>query len=506
MANKYAEYNALATGVSEMTINRQIPHHTFSLVCGFAFLLSGIQGVQVARDSHLMGDEAIITIEGTLEYNAFWDNDSGSLVPVIGPIAGVTVAVLDEHSGGARLLGQVVTDDSGSFSITIINDEPDGIDPYLKWSVADEYSEIRDSTLFMYQVQTTLLGSNLNQNTYIGVNISLPNTFLAAQPFFILAEIRRAANYLEQHTLWVPDESVNVFTPRNCLGVPVDQIQSCYHGGIDLRNPDFYSRDVIIHEYGHHVHALHIGFFAVVNACAPTYNHTLFEPLAQTCAWTEGWADFFQMAVQNDPDYRGTNLEHVDVWIANMTDSPEKYEFIVAATLWDIFDINNETYSSGGSDQISDGFNGGHSQGLWYVVMELPAARQPKTLTAFWDEWFTVYEYQSDILCPTAYVFDHHQMKRSVKIYSIAVPPLAAMGSGRYCNVNGNSGVVGWQFFAYANPFPNYAVSGWQLSTGQTFGPLKQINFVLEDDVDIIASIVYSPWPKFFLPYLARSN
>jgi hypothetical protein len=72
------------------------------------------------------------------------------------------------------------------------------------------------------------------------------------------------------------------------------------------------------------------------------------------CAWTEGWADFFPLAVNNDPIYRwasgaSINLE-TPTWGTYNWNNGDAVEGRVAGALWDILDTVND-----GDDQYSDG-------------------------------------------------------------------------------------------------------------------------------------------------------
>jgi hypothetical protein len=69
-------------------------------------------------------------------------------------------------------------------------------------------------------------------------------------------------------------------------------------------------------------------------------------------AWTEGWADFFPLASQNDSYF--TYLGHYNIDLETPTgywEDGDKVEGRVAGALWDIFDSANDGY-----DTFSDGF------------------------------------------------------------------------------------------------------------------------------------------------------
>jgi hypothetical protein len=124
--------------------------------------------------------------------------------------------------------------------------------------------------------------------------------------------------------------------------------------------------DIITHEYGHFVLSRYLGDATVINACAPIYNHNFTEPtIRPACAWSEGWADFLQMAVQNDPDYVGRDFETPNsTYLPAPGEDPGSWEVVVAATLWDIFDPVG-TEGGGFVDNLNDGLNGSADNGIY---------------------------------------------------------------------------------------------------------------------------------------------
>jgi|GEM_PF-7071612 len=113
---------------------------------------------------------------------------------------------------------------------------------------------------------------------------------------------------------------------------------------VHLADVDANSGHTVLHEYGHAVmHNVYGGYFPVNDCPNP---HYITSAGGNNCSWTEGWANFFSLAVKNDPVYTwgcarpcipsSLNFEaHApgDYW-----DEGEFVEGNVAATLWDFID------------------------------------------------------------------------------------------------------------------------------------------------------------------------
>ena len=75
-------------------------------------------------------------------------------------------------------------------------------------------------------------------------------------------------------------------------------------GSIDLLAGDRWDSDVLLHEYGHFVmYKIYGDDMPPSPNCS---NHYWGGHSSLGCAWTEGWANFLQAAIQNDPNYVDT--------------------------------------------------------------------------------------------------------------------------------------------------------------------------------------------------------
>ena len=104
---------------------------------------------------------------------------------------------------------------------------------------------------------------------------------------------------------------------------------------VNTRSPN-YSPQVVYHEYGHALMYFANGKYSV-DGC---YSHRVREVVPATCAWSEGWADFFAMVVTKKPTFQGDDLEHYRSDI--MGTQGYNDEGRAAAGLWDLYDSAND--------------------------------------------------------------------------------------------------------------------------------------------------------------------
>jgi hypothetical protein len=135
----------------------------------------------------------------------------------------------------------------------------------------------------------------------------------------------------------------------------IDSTDGTYYssgGNIHLKGTDPLSNTVVNHEYGHNIMWTVYGNWLPTTYCPSPHYIELSSHI--NCAWVEGWANFFTIAVNNDPVYRWSsgaslNLEN-PTWGTPIWDEGDDVEGRVAGALWDILDANNE-----GDDQYADG-------------------------------------------------------------------------------------------------------------------------------------------------------
>ncbi len=111
-------------------------------------------------------------------------------------------------------------------------------------------------------------------------------------------------------------------------------------------------------------------------------DHSLHEQESDLCAWTEGWASFFALAVNDDESYNATNLE-TPTWDTPGWDNGDQVEGRVAGALYDFFDDTDD-----GLDQARIGF-----APIWTIVGD---SSQETSFGEFWTEWMS-HSYESHL-------------------------------------------------------------------------------------------------------------
>ncbi|GJL65049.1 MAG: hypothetical protein NPIRA05_00200 [Nitrospirales bacterium] len=160
----------------------------------------------------------------------------------------------------------------------------------------------------------------------------------------------KAFDYLVDEVNFVNDDRLRVLFPSASTGFAGDT-------GDIFVGRDFETRDdVLLQQYGLYLqHRLNGGSLPVTGCGAKRFA----EHETTTCAWIDGFGLFLQAAIQNDPNFDGVfNLEGPTPF----SDHKES-EGAVAATLWDIFDSQDEDW-----DEVSLGIGP-----IWESVKQQPA-------------------------------------------------------------------------------------------------------------------------------------
>ncbi len=156
------------------------------------------------------------------------------------------------------------------------------------------------------------------------------------------------------------------------------------HGGqIHIKAGTEYASHVVIHEYGHNYMYREYGNYFPPFNC-PT--HWVAFCYDNGCGWTEGWADFFCIAVNDDPVYKDPgfsfDFEAGDWDTPDYCDGPT-CEGRVAGALWDI------------SDASPDGIDlSAYSWGYDEIFNVLTSGTQ-NIFADFWSQW-RGYGYSND--------------------------------------------------------------------------------------------------------------
>ena len=138
------------------------------------------------------------------------------------------------------------------------------------------------------------------------------------------------------------------------------------NGNVSTSDTDHFDNSVIIHEYGHYLED------AYFESSSPGGAHNGDKIIDPRLAFSEGWGNFLQAAVRNDPTYQDTsgnidgttalafnvNLETADRDVPNATPWAGEgnfREFSIARLFWDAIDSAADTANSA-TDNISSGF------------------------------------------------------------------------------------------------------------------------------------------------------
>lgn len=152
-------------------------------------------------------------------------------------------------------------------------------------------------------------------------------------------------NTLTEHALSSLDTLTTFKMPyvKTCFGP--DNLWKSREEYLQIRSVDASEPDIVNHEYGHAVMQKASGQILALTGCQP---HGMRRVESPSCAWVEGWANFFALFARYGRDAAAPVIFKMD---GNMEDyySPAvgldgyKDEGRVAAALWDLYDVHNDS-------------------------------------------------------------------------------------------------------------------------------------------------------------------
>lgn len=160
-------------------------------------------------------------------------------------------------------------------------------------------------------------------------------------------------------------------------GAKCGQASACYYTSTDtmyLSADDPKFRNIVAHEAGHAVmdYSYHGAFPATTN-CNP---HSIWIKSSTTCAWTEGWADWFGAATYGSPTFVTPtftfDLESPTWGSPSWFEEGDEVEGRIAGALIDIIDGSNE------------GFWDRHTESVANIFQTL-RSHVSNTFNEFWD-------------------------------------------------------------------------------------------------------------------------
>ncbi len=312
------------------------------------------------------------------------------------------VEIWDSDSSGDTLLDTTFTDNSGYYisdNISNSDEEGGGQDIYVKVYSTDNRSvRVTDfsSPGKLYnsvtQVQTDVSDGDVDMGSY---SLDSAVNRMAWYIYDLIAN--DAFDYLADNVGWQNLYKLQVkWSPTNT------SVGTGYQpgGAINLLAGDRWDSDVFLHEYGHFVmYKIYGNYMPPSPGCSAHYWGGHFS---LGCAWIEGWANFLQAAIQNDPNYVDTEDQtlHINFEPPIPSASHAEDEGAVAASLWDIFDPASTSESW---DTIGNGINGSSNNGIWSIVY----SDGPADVLEFYSDWINSSNgYNSEITS----ILQHHKI------------------------------------------------------------------------------------------------
>jgi hypothetical protein len=305
-----------------------------------------------------------ITVIGKFEYV----NENGGY----SAMRHVYTELWDSEIGPDESLGYDYTDDDGNFYYYVNNDDgylQDGRDVYVKaWA----YSNAAKTT-------TDLLGAQYNVFTTTKSDVPDGTVDFGSMYPTSYNEAWEAVDASWSEYIWI-NRQVGWTRSRVHIKWPSGTWPSADGDRIYLPDKDTegWEHDTVHHEYGHCVM-----WNAYGNSWPPyaySGDHWASMESDEGFATIEGWAEFMQCVVDNDPNnlqdlYGWGNIEFND-WY-NEDDSGDFDGDIIegsfASILWDIFDPAND-----------DGLNMGFDE-IWTIMLN----DWPGSIHDIWDGWST---------------------------------------------------------------------------------------------------------------------
>ncbi|MGD9361728.1 MAG: hypothetical protein PVH85_22855, partial [Desulfobacterales bacterium] len=349
------------------------------------------------------------------------------------PLRDAKVEIWDAGASGDTLLETTHTDNSGYYASDNISNndsEGSGQDIYVKVFATDDRSvrltDFSSPSNLYYSVtgvQNDVSDGEVDLGSY---SIDDSDNRMAWYIYDLIAN--DAFDYLADNVGWKNLYNLKVrWSPTNTSD------GTHYHpgGSIDLLAGDRWDSDVFLHEYGHFV------MYKIYGDDMPPspncYNHYWGSHSSLGCAWTEGWANFLQAAIQNDRFYDDTEdqILHINFEPPTPGASHAEDEGAVAASMWDIFDpvSNSESW-----DDIGNGINGASNNGIWSIAY----SDNPTDFLEFYSDWINSSNgYNPEI----TEILQHHQIEPDTTRPSVSIKEPTS--NSTYTTSNSNLDISG---------------------------------------------------------------
>ncbi|MFE0177533.1 hypothetical protein ACFWZ2_35005 [Streptomyces sp. NPDC059002] len=289
------------------------------------------------------------------------------------PSPNIQVEAWDDDSFGADdLLDSALTDGSGGFRMCFDNDDTSG--------GQDVYVKVRTESGLWRVVQDHWYGRGVYEFRS-GQHDDIPDGRTVdfgriAPGDETMNRVFHAYDLANQAKNWTPGECWDARDTGDCRRMEIvypdddDGDNSRYEWGdksvwLESKAPD--DRTDTVHEYGHAVMA-----DAYEDNRPATDNcktHAMDTRSSKGCAWVEGFANFYPMAIFNQDEYRGWHVEDTSTY-----NSGDDTEGRVTGSLWDLMDPPGERYW----DYHQESAKGA----IWDTLLD----RRSTTFEEFWTQ------------------------------------------------------------------------------------------------------------------------
>ncbi|UCF58925.1 MAG: hypothetical protein JSV15_00410 [Candidatus Bathyarchaeota archaeon] len=305
-----------------------------------------------------------ITIRGTMWYV----NEDGGY----SPMRQVKVFLMDEDVDWDEEVDWQWTNYNGEYSFTVNNDDPNGRDPYVEVHSNGGAANCKTGDDDWYVVVLPKCGDNVPDGFYYDYGILVPGSYNEAWQAIDACLSER--DWIAGRVGWQRPSKVKILWPHGDWPSHLEGTIKLPH---KITPHDPWNHVTVYHEYGHAVMYALYGHMPSGSGPDP---HFIMSESSGGFAMKEGWAEFMQAAVDNDPNNladAGQNVETND-WY-NHVDSGDMdgaiVEGSVASILWDIFDPIDW---AGDNDYLGMGFD------EIFTVMRYD---QPDNMDEFWSKW-----------------------------------------------------------------------------------------------------------------------
>jgi hypothetical protein len=280
-----------------------------------------------------------ITVKGRF----FYRNENGSLRPFVN----ATIDVYDDDWGPDELVATTITDWDGRYSVTMNNDDgwfQNGRDIYVHIATTNSRFRVQDCSYWPDWTYnwTTNTRSEVSDGTVITFGDLEPSEYLEAPMIF--GYLNRGWNFLTTTGAHDPGFADSCFPEGSTA-------YSTFWEEIDIETGDETDPDVVAHEYGHAtMHNAYGGYWPSNTGGS----HGFQDVLHPNFAFSEGWATFIAMAINNDNTYNDDNsavsIEGFSHFSSHTAGDGPKNEGHVAAGMHDVRDAASDGTCTGSCD------------------------------------------------------------------------------------------------------------------------------------------------------------